>query len=195
MKRAPRLRLDELSCEAMVEIASHLDTKSLLTLRLVSRHFSSLSHLPVLTLQWDTDDADADASLALFIRRHCASPESPSVVLKAKEFQSEVLVRMLPACVEGLHIFTAAQIVDDKAMARLRCLKHLTLKRRTTGDSMAYAAHGIMCLPKLQKLTLEPARQAEASFLDACLLKSTSLQQLQISGVLQGTLRCWLGLR
>ncbi|KAK9830720.1 hypothetical protein WJX74_004128 [Apatococcus lobatus] len=79
MRKAPRLRLDELSREAMAEIASHLDMKSLLRLRLVSRHFSSLSHLPVMTLQWDVDTAKADASLALFIHRHCASPESPAI--------------------------------------------------------------------------------------------------------------------
>ena len=196
----------------MAEIASHLDMRSLLRLRLVSRHFSSLSHLPLLELEWDADTASADGSLALFIHRHCALPNSPSVILKVENVQmqhwcilsmacacanlrklwviehdlhileAEALVRLLPNCLEDLRMATHAKIVDDVAMARLDCLEHLMLKFNIAHDnSTAYAGKGITCLPKLQRLNLEPD-MIWASFLDAPLLRSTSLQQLQISG-------------
>ena len=152
------MSLDELSYEALAEITSHLDIWSLLRLRLVSRHFSSLSHLRALELRWNANTARAHGSLQLFIRRHCALPDSPSVILRIEGVQkqrwcllpmacacaslrklcildqdldihdAQVLVQHLPACLEHLRIQTHAKFVDDVAMARFKRLKHLTLK-------------------------------------------------------------------
>ena len=156
--QSPSLRLDELSSEALAIILSNLDLRSILTLRLASKHFSSLSHLRQLNIGYSADTPAADGSLALFLHRHCSSPDSPAIILRVERIQlqhwyilsmacactnlrvlkllrqslsvleAKALVRLLPDCLEGLCLHTHAKILDDTGLPRLKCLTHLRLK-------------------------------------------------------------------
>ena len=60
-----------LPAEIMAKIMSYLDQRDLLSMRLVSRRFSSLAHMQDLQLDWRVASEDASASLSLFAMRHC----------------------------------------------------------------------------------------------------------------------------
>lgn len=63
--------LKTLSHDILAKIMGYLNQRDLLNMRLVSRHFSSLTHMQDLQLEWDVGTADASASLSLFAFRHC----------------------------------------------------------------------------------------------------------------------------
>lgn len=111
-----------------------------------------------LDLGYLADTPAADGSLALFLRRHCSSPDSPAIILRIERIQlqhwyilsmacactnlrvlkmlrqslssleAEALVRLLPESLEGLCLHTQAKILDDAALPRLKRLTHLSLK-------------------------------------------------------------------
>ena len=59
------------------KVASHLRQDDILTMRQVSRQFRSLASLQDLQLDWNIQDGDAAASLALFCMRNCSRGPTP----------------------------------------------------------------------------------------------------------------------